>query len=509
MKNIYLRNNTFYYRKSIPNHLKYFFKNKSLYIRTLGTKSKTLALKYARLLNHKFNAIKEVYAMSLDIDLVNKLVEEFHNTQLELTEIDLRNTPNPEDTIFALTLEDTIEQLQKNYHDNIFEKEEIKLIANKLNYKPNIEEIHEIGKILLNSKINHLKAINEKINKGLYNKARLINSININTINSNINETSKIKGYEELRTISSTIDLFLKYQEKIDNWSKDTKQLAERALNLLILYFKDKNLKDINFNDLIDFRDVLLEIPKRLTTFNFFKDKDLDFILDNNDDYDKLDNSTMNKYIIKINQYFDYMYKLNYIEKIGFNIPTFDPNGKDRESYTSEEIKKISDLLKNDTKENKFITSIAIYEGMRLKEITQLKKEDIIKIDDFHCISINTNENKTTKTKKSVRTIPIHPKLLELGFLEFVNSKNGNLFNINNKDFSTYFRKTYKNQINDEKTFYCLRHSFIDTLIQNNQKMEHIKAFVGHSQGKDKTTFGYTNPLNVKLLSELLKFINY
>ena len=117
--------------------------------------------------------------------------------------------------------------------------------------------------------------------------------------------------------------------------------------------------------------------------------------------------------------------------------------------------------------------------------------------------------NHLTKTKKSVRTIPIHPKLLELGFLEFVNSKNGNLFNINNKDFSTYFRKTYKNQINDEKTFYCLRHSFIDTLIQNNQKMEHIKAFVGHSQGKDKTTFGYTNPLNVKLLSELLKFINY
>ena len=70
MKNIYLRNNTFYYRKSIPNHLKYFFKNKSLYIRTLGTKSKNLALKYAKLLNNKFNAIKEVYNMSFDINLI-------------------------------------------------------------------------------------------------------------------------------------------------------------------------------------------------------------------------------------------------------------------------------------------------------------------------------------------------------------------------------------------------------------------------------------------------------
>ena len=94
MTNIYLRNNTFYYRKSIPNHLKLFFQNKKLYIRTLSTKSKTLALKYAKLLNNKFNAIKEVYNMSFDINLIYQLVEEFHNTQLELTENDLRNCKN-------------------------------------------------------------------------------------------------------------------------------------------------------------------------------------------------------------------------------------------------------------------------------------------------------------------------------------------------------------------------------------------------------------------------------
>ena len=202
------------------------------------------------------------------------------------------------------------------------------------------------------------------------------------------------------------------------------------------------------------------------------------------------------------------MYKLDYIVKKDFKIPNIDPTGKKRQNYTNEEIQKISDLLKNDTKENQFITSIATYQGMRLKEITQLKKEDIIKIGDIYCISININGDKTTKTDASIRTIPIHPKLIKLGFLEFVNSKNGNLFDIDNRSFSTYFRRTYKNLINENKTFYCLRHNFIDTLTQNNQKIEHIKAFVGHAQN-DKTTFGYTNPLNVKLLSELLEFIDY
>ncbi|WP_164968488.1 tyrosine-type recombinase/integrase [Arcobacter defluvii] len=437
--------------------------------------------------------------MSFDIHLINKLVEEFHNTQLEITERDLYNTPNPEDTLFALCLEDTIEQLQKNYHDNIFEKEEIKLIANKLNYKPNNEEIHEIGKILLNSKINHLKNINDNINKGYYNKAKPIFKKVVAEI-----ETKKIH-----RTIESTFEKFKKYQSKIDKWTLDTTQLVDRAFNILNLYFKDKDLVDISFDDLIDFRDILLEIPNKLTIYNFFKNKDLDFILENNDDYEKLENSTINKYIIRINQYFKYMHKLKYITNDDFIIPKFDENLNKRVPYTNEEIELIKQLIKNDTLENQFITYIATYQGMRLKEITQLQKKDIIKIGDILCIDINTNEDKTTKTKKSARIIPIHNKLLELGFLDFVNLKDDKLFNISNKDFSTYFRKTYKNQINDEKTFYCLRHSFLDTLKQNDCKIEHYQSFVGHSQGKNSVTMDYGNPFNTKLLSGLLVFIDY
>ena len=206
------------------------------------------------------------------------------------------------------------------------------------------------------------------------------------------------------------------------------------------MYFNDKSLKDIKFEDLIDFRDILFEIPLSYTTKKFFKGKDLDFIINNNDDYEKLSNNVIHKYIIRVNQYFDYMYKLDYIVKIDFKIPNIDPKGKKRQNYTNEEIQKISDLMKNDTKENQFIASVATYMGMRLKEITQLKREDIIEIGDIYCISININDDKTTKTDTSIRTIPIHPKLIELGFLDFVKSKNDNLFDIDNRSFSTYFR---------------------------------------------------------------------
>ena len=497
--NLYLRNNTFYYRKSIPKPLKFYFNNKLLYIRTLKTSSKRLANKYVTILNKKFETIIGVYKMGLDIELVNQLVEEFHNTQLEITERDLRNIPNPEDTLFALGLEDMIKQYQINYQEGVYEKEEIDLIVSKLPNKPLEEDLSEIGKILLESKINHLKAIYTNINNGYYNKA-------LKTIHK---PQAKAIESKEVKTISMLKEDFIKYQSRLDNWSKDNTQLADRTFNMLELYFNDKPIFDIKLNDLMDFRDTMQEIPTKLTTYKEFENKSLDYILENSEDYDNLTNSTINKYINKANQFLKWAYQEDYLHKKDFIIPKFPNDTKSRLPYANEEIQAIKELVSKDENiEINFITLVATYQGMRLKEITQLRKEDIITINNISCISINTNEDKTTKTIKSIRTIPIHPKLIELGFLKYVKSKENNLFNINNKDFSSYYRKNYKNLINPSKTFYSLRHSFIDALKQSDQNIEHIQAFVGHSHNA-KTTFGYGSPLNTKLLKGLLEHINY
>lgn len=278
---------------------------------------------------------------------------------------------------------------------------------------------------------------------------------------------------------------------------------------MLNLYFNNKPIHEIKLNDLMDFRDTMQEIPTKLTTYKEFENKSLDYILENSEDYDNLTNSTINKYINKANQFLKWAYQEDYLHKKDFIIPKFPNDTKSRLPYANEEIQAIKELVSQDqNKEINFITLVATYQGMRLKEITQLRKEDIITTNNIPCISINTNEDKTTKTIKSIRTIPIHPKLIELGFLDYVNSKENNLFNINNKDFSSYYRRNYKNLINPSKTFYSLRHSFIDALKQSNQNIEHIQAFVGHSHNA-KTTFGYGSPLNTKLLKGLLEHINY
>lgn len=98
-----------------------------------------------------------------------------------------------------------------------------------------------------------------------------------------------------------------------------------------------------------------------------------------------------------------------------------------------------------------WVPLICLHQGCRVSEAAQLFTDDIIRMDGVPCIAFIADEsdeeecpedekpapekknkkNKTyktveefrrLKTKSSRRIVPIHPKLIELGFLDFVNS---------------------------------------------------------------------------------------
>ena len=68
---------------------------------------------------------------------------------------------------------------------------------------------------------------------------------------------------------------------------------------------------------------------------------------------------------------------------------------------------------------------IALFSGMRLNEVCQLDVADIHRLEGIDCFFVTagpstTANDKRLKTSSSERFIPIHPTLIEIGFMDFL-----------------------------------------------------------------------------------------
>jgi len=72
--------------------------------------------------------------------------------------------------------------------------------------------------------------------------------------------------------------------------------------------------------------------------------------------------------------------------------------------------------------EKYWLPLLGLYHGNRLEEFAQLIGSDVRRDDDIWYLDINDDESKQVKNEQSKRRVPIHPTLLALGFLGYVQS---------------------------------------------------------------------------------------
>ncbi len=335
---------------------------------------------------------------------------------------------------------------------------------------------------------------------------------------------------EDQKSLKDAFETFETNTKKVDKWSQDTQRLVGCVKKLLLLFFKeDAPVANITRDNLLEFRELLYKIPTKLAQKSRYKDKNLSQILKLSEKDDKLSEVTIQKYIIRVIQFFNYCFDSGYISrsitaKMNVKIDV-DPSERAVLPYDVSEARKIFDIVTSIKQSGKspstrieaselyYVTMIAAYSGMRIKEITQLHKKDIVLRDGIYCFNINTNDGKTTKTKNSIRFVPIHSKLIDLGLLEYVNSKkNGNIFKVSNKDFSEIFRSQIQRKFIDKdskKTFYSFRHYFIDYLVQREVEANLIAQIVGHEKQYKILLNTYAKPINANTLKSKVEMVSY
>ena len=100
-----------------------------------------------------------------------------------------------------------------------------------------------------------------------------------------------------------------------------------------------------------------------------------------------------------------------------------------KRSFTDDEAKTIlAAAVAQKDPVRRWVPWLGAYTGARISELCQLRVEDILEVEDIWCIKFDPDAG-SLKNASSERIIPIHPALIENGFLIFVSKfKSGPIF---------------------------------------------------------------------------------
>lgn len=310
-------------------------------------------------------------------------------------------------------------------------------------------------------------------------------------------------------------------------WSQSVTKDYHRCFKIMSAHFDEQMIGDIDSGELdFLFRELLSNFPKgNVAPFNKMSPKELIEIAAGGqvDDDKIISGKNVFEHFKKLKTFFNFYEKefngsSEAIDNMRFKVKD-EPIKRGR--FSDKQVSKILAFVDRLSEGKKWPVNIMAFTGMRNAEVMQLRKTDILKSEEDIWYFRVTEEAGKLKTKQSNRIIPVHKKLLEKGFLDFVgNCKDEYLF----RRFSTsekYLTRLYSNHIQpkcdipqetekgEKLTLYSFRHFVVSTLIDKNAQLAYVQSMIGHLQSLDQsiTTIHYTHTDNMKLMRDIINMI--
>lgn len=556
----------YYFRGYIPKNLHKRLGKKTK-DRKLHTKNKKEALKIIKQFKIEF----DYYILGLGMKLINKndlikQIDSYTNKYFKSREEHLFNLPNDDlEKLFKQGyFYDNIEALQeavsyKNFDLLPYFNDTLAQAIEDNISKLTKSELEELKVYLAEKLLRNEELIRQRVVEGHYYFKIHNENIPQQPEQTLINTIQQIDIKEEIKPIYTLKEKYEEYKEVIGGlrtWSDDTKSKHKNLQKALLLYFKDIDINSITIKDAIKFRDTFKELPIKWVERNEFKNSTSlkDIIKENKKHKIKtLSLSTVNKELSKIKDFYNYCINEGFTTKnpfngINFKIKKITVNDKQKKQFTEDELDKIFKTYYYTTGFNTFINKgeiakiiapiLALYSGMRLNELASLYKDDIKKEDKnnevYYYFDINRKYDKVVKSDSGLRIIPIHNKIIELGFIKYIEQfKEGerifpklkkHKLNKNEdedesqgrygKDISDWFLNQKKEHFisfltePELKSFHSLRHNFTDKLVEQGVNFESIEMLLGHYLEKRLIDL-YTEYQFIKEFTNIVNKIEY
>lgn len=321
--------------------------------------------------------------------------------------------------------------------------------------------------------------------------------------------------------ISEMAEYVKKAKLTAGDWNEKTADEYMAAANLLIAVIGNKPAGSVTFPDVIEFISTIKKIPPHISKNKKYKGKTLGEIIAMGDK--PISPEYVKKRIERVSTFFGFASEKKHSKVTGVEINVFEgeskaagarPKGKtSRLPFSDSDIASL--LYGNETQAKTYnnpyhywLIPMGLLTGARLNELCQLRLDDIKSIDGVWCIDINNEgEGKRTKTASSVRVVPLHEKLINLGLLQYVEALKSagherlfpelkELRDGHGQAASKWFNRHRKECgiTAAEKVFHSFRHTFITKLINSGVSDTLISPVVGHGGGeKTQTNTTYFN----------------
>ncbi len=349
--------------------------------------------------------------------------------------------------------------------------------------------------------------------------------------------------------LSQLVDDFIKDKSIGNNWSEKTKYDYEGVYRTIVEMCEDVVISDLSYSFLIQkFSQRLQLVPSNLNKKKIFRNFDgsrksfqdcLDITKTNQ--LPTLSTRTQKKYVDQFKSLLDFGKAIysdipsTYVQALKSAKSFKNKKSKAVKHFTHQEIMNIftCEYFKDDRNTKRYHERhwgmlLALYTGARANEIAQILVSEIKEENGIWFIDIEDEEDKKRlKTENSRRIVPIHPDLISLGFLDFIEqvkkSKSKNLFcrlKANKREdyhrkLTSWFLKNLRDKLAEEnklephKNFHSFRHTNIHQEKLQRLDRDIMSEIVGHSSGKTTTHDSYYGSFTLEQKYDELQKLNF
>jgi len=197
-------------------------------------------------------------------------------------------------------------------------------------------------------------------------------------------------------------------------------------IKVLTQIIGDKPIDEVTAQDVVTFRQTLLQLPPNMHKSPKFRTMTIGQILQAKP-IKVLSLRSVNKYLSRVSSFFTWcrrrgLIAINPFEGSAIVVKKGQP--PKRQVFSEADLQRLFSpqmvQLQNEGSWRSYIMLLALATGARLEEICQLKFSDIVTIEGFTCLDINDDGDKQLKNHSARRIIPLHSVIIRLGFQGFV-----------------------------------------------------------------------------------------